>query len=182
VWSHALDQGTGLIPSLPQNSTDLAAEYGNSDYDQRQSLSGYVDYVIPGSSRGPYRLSHGWELNSLLTIHTGNPYTHVASSNTSGNGEYADRADATGLSPYAGVSHAIVNGVVQWFNPEAFADPATGQYGTLRRGQYFNPGYADVDFSILKNTKITSGSRFSSGPNSSTCSIIPTSRRLERQP
>jgi hypothetical protein len=111
--------------------------------------------VIPGSSRGPYKLSHGWELNSLITFHTGNPYTPVASSNTSGNGEYADRADATGVSPYAGVSHAIVNGLVQWFNPAAFADPPQGQYGTLRRGQYFNPGYGDIDFSVLKNTPIT---------------------------
>lgn len=155
VWSHALDQGTGFVPYLPQDSTNLAGEYGNSDYDQRQSLSGYVGYAIPGSPRGPFQLSHGWELNALMIFHTGNPYTPVASANTSGNGEYADRADATGLNPYAGVSHKIVNGVVQWFNPDAFADPPQGQYGTVRRGQYFNPGFGDVDFSILKNSKIT---------------------------
>lgn len=155
VWAHALDQGTGLIPYLPQNSYDLRAEYGNSDLDQRQSFSGYVNYAIPGSSRGPYKLTHGWELNSLISFHTGNPYSPVSSSNTSGNGEYADRADATGVSPYAGVSHSIVNGLVQWFNPAAFTDPPQGQYGTLRRGQYFNPGYGDIDFSVLKNTAIT---------------------------
>ena len=155
VWAHTLDQGTGLIPYLPQDSTNLRAEYGNSDLDQRQSLTGYVNYVMPGSSRGPYKLSHGWELNSLITFHTGNPYTPVATENTSGNGEFADRADATGLNPYAGVSHQIVNGLVQWFNPAAFVNPAQDQYGTLRRGQYFNPGYGDIDFSVLKNTPIT---------------------------
>jgi Carboxypeptidase regulatory-like domain len=155
VWSHTLDQGTGLIPYLPQNSYNLAAEYGNSDLDQRHSFSGYVTYAIPGSSHGPSKLTHGWELNSLISFHTGNPYTPVSSSNSSGNGEYADRADATGVNPYAGVSHNIVNGLVQWFNPAAFTDPAQGQYGTLRRGQYFNPGYGDIDFSVLKNTPIT---------------------------
>lgn len=155
VWSHTLDQGTGLIPYLPQDSTNLRAEYGNSDLDQRQSFSGYVNYSIPAFSKGPSKLTHGWELNSLISFHTGNPYTPVSTSNTSGNGEFADRADATAINPYGGVSHKIVNGLVQWFNPAAFVNPPQGLYGNLRRGQYFNPGYADIDFSVLKNTPIT---------------------------
>ena len=85
---------------------------------------------------------HGWELNSLITFHTGNPYIPVATSNTSGNGEYADPADATGVSPYAGVSHSIVNGLVQWFNPAAFVNAPQGQYGTLRRGNISIPDTA----------------------------------------
>jgi hypothetical protein len=98
--------------------------------------------------------TQGWQLNSGLYFHSGPSYTVLASSNTSGNGEYADRADTTGTSPYAGVTHKIVNGVVQWFNPAAFADPPVGQYGTTRRGQYTSPGFSDVDFSVIKNLKI----------------------------
>jgi hypothetical protein len=155
TWSHALDYETGLIPYLPQDSTNLKAEYGNSDFDTRNAFSAFIVYEIPGASRGWQWLTHGWQLNSGLYFHSGQPYTVIASSNASGNGEYADRADATGTSPYANVSHAISGGLVQWFNTAAFADPVSGAYGTTRRGQYTNPGFSDVDFSVLKNVKLS---------------------------
>ena len=158
TWSHSLDDMTGLFPYLPQDSTNPKAEYGNGDLDTRHTFVSYLSYDLPGSVRGPKWMSHGWELNSELNFHSGQPYTVLASTNTSGNGEFSDRADVVpGISPYAGVSHAVVDGVVQWFNPAAFQDPSQGQYGTERRGQYFNPGYSDVDFSILKNTELTRG-------------------------
>ncbi|MGD0417600.1 MAG: TonB-dependent receptor [Terriglobales bacterium] len=156
TWSHALDYETGLVPYVPQDSTNLKGEYGNSDFDTRSAFVGYFNYEVPGSSHGPKWLSHGWQLNGGLTFHGGQPFTVVASSNQSGNGENADRADAVpGVSPFAGVSHSIVNGVVQWFNPAAFVDPPQGQYGTTTRGQYRNPGYSEVDFSVFKDTHLT---------------------------
>ena len=120
-----LDFESGLIPYVPQDSTNLKAEYGNSDYDTRNAFVGYFNYKVPGSSHGPKWLSHGWQLNGSLTFHDGTPFTVLASTNPSGNGEYSDRADAVpGVNPFAGVFHKIVDGVVQWFNPAAFTDPA----------------------------------------------------------
>ncbi len=156
TWSHNLDFETGLIPYIPQDSTNPKGEYGNSDLDTRNTFIAYLIYDVPGSAHGPQQLSHGWQLNSGLNFHGGQPYTVVASTNTSGNGEFADRADPVpGVNPYTGVSHSVSNGLVQWFNPAAFQDPPQGQYGTERRGQYFNPGFSQVDFSVLKNTKLT---------------------------
>jgi Carboxypeptidase regulatory-like domain len=155
TWSHGLDYETGLIPYLPQDSTNLKAEYGSSDFDTRHAFAAFIVYNVPGSAHGLYGLTHGWQLNSGLYFHTGQPFTVLAGTNASGNGENADRADTTGISPFAGVSHSISNGLVQWFNPAAFADPPSGQYGTTRRGEYPNPGFSDVDFSVIKNTKIT---------------------------
>jgi hypothetical protein len=154
TWSHNLDEETGFIPYLPQNSFDLAGEYGNADFDVQNTFSAYANYDVPGSSRGPKWLSSGWQVNSLLSFHGGLPFSVTASHENSGNGESADRANQIGK-PFAGVSHKIVNGSVQWFNPAAFADPALGTYGTSRRGAYRNPGFADVDLSVFKNTKIT---------------------------
>ncbi len=154
TWSHALDYETGFIPYIPQNSFNPKGEYGNSDFDTRNTLTGYASYTLPGRDSGLTRLTNGWELNSAFSFHGGQPYTVVASSNTSGNGENADRANLVSK-PYAGVSHKIVGGVVTWFSPTAFADPAAGQYGTTRRGQFYNPGYSDVDFSVFKSTPIT---------------------------
>jgi outer membrane receptor protein involved in Fe transport len=154
TWSHALDYETGLLPYLPQDPTNEKAEYGNSDFDVRNTVTGYLDYAIP-AFRGPKRLTHGWEVNSGFSLHGGTPYTVDASSNVSGNGDNADRAVQVIANPYKGVSHAIVDGAVQWFNPSAFVDPANGTYSPTRRGQNYNPGYQAVDVAAIKTTAIT---------------------------
>ena len=154
--SHALDQETGLVPYLPQNSYDPGAEYGNSDFDTRHTFSGYISYLIPGGNAGPHLLTHGWELNSVLNFHTGQPFTVSASTNTSGNGDSADRASIVpGVDPFKGVNHSIQDGSVTWFNPAAFTDPAVGTFGNQRRNQFYNAGFQDIDFSVCKNTPIT---------------------------
>jgi hypothetical protein len=153
TWSHSLDEESGLIPYLPQNSYNLKGEYGNSDFDVTNSFSAYAQYDVPGGSRGPKWLTNGWQVNSLWTFHGGMPFSVTATNQNSGNGESADRANQIG-NPFAGVNHSIVNGSVQWFNTAAFADPALGTYGTSGRGQYRNPGFQDVDVSVFKNTQL----------------------------
>ena len=154
TWSHGLDYETGFIPYLPQNSFNPKGEYGNSDFDTRHTFTGYASYALPDRNSGLKRVTDGWELHSAFSFHGGQPFAVVASSNTSGNGENADRANLVGK-PFAGVSHSIVSGVVTWFSPTAFVDPPAGQYGTTRRNQFYNPGYSDVDFSVFKDTPIT---------------------------
>jgi hypothetical protein len=159
TYGHALDYETGLLPYVPQDPTNEKAEYGNSDFDVRNTFTGYLDYHIP-ASKGPERLVKGWEVNSGFSFHGGTAYTVASSSNPSGNGEGADRAVQVIRDPYAGVSHAIVDGAVQWFNPSAFVDcnssPAVQCiYSPTRRGQNYNPGYNSVDVALFKTTKIT---------------------------
>jgi hypothetical protein len=155
TWSHALDYESGLLPYLPQDPTNERAEYGNSDYDVRNTLTGYIDYKIP-SFKGPKHLTQGWEVNSGFSFHGGTPYTVDASSNVSGNGENADRALQV-LSNPNNVDHSIQSGAVQWFNPNAFVDPTPGTYSPTRRGQNSNPGYNSVDISAMKSTPIAEG-------------------------
>jgi len=153
TWSHALDYETGLIPYLPQDSYRQKLEYGNSDYDTRNTFAALLNYKIPGGTSLP-RLTTGWELNGAVSLHGGQPFSVVANADELGNGDNADRANVTGISPFKGVSHAIVDGGAQWFNSAAFSEPAPGQISNQRRNQYYNPGFSDVDFSIVKNTKI----------------------------
>jgi outer membrane receptor protein involved in Fe transport len=165
TWSHSFDHETGMLPYLPQNPYNEEQEYGNSDYDVRNTVTGFLDYAIP-AFRGPRRLTHGWEINSGFSLHGGTPYTVDASSNVSGNGDNADRAVQVMANPAAGLSHKIacVSGTcsVQWFNStgagdatSAFVDPAPGTYSPTRRGQNYNPGYSSVDVAAIKTTAIT---------------------------
>ena len=153
TWGHALDYETGALPYLPENSLDEAAERGNSDFDVRNTVTGYLDYTVP-AFRSPNRLTKGWELNSGFSFHGGTPYTVTSATNPSGNGEEADRAVQVIANPKAGVSHAVVNGAVQWFNPNAFVDATPGTYSPTRRGQNYNPGYSSVDLAVIKNAQI----------------------------
>lgn len=153
TWGHALDYETGALPYLPQNPLDEKPEYGNSDYDVRQTLTGYLDYKVK-QFPGPEHLAKGWELNSGFSFHGGTPFTVTSATNPSGNGESADRAVQVVAHPEAGVSHAIVDGAVQWFSSTAFADASLGQYSPTRRGQNYNPGYSAVDLAVLKNTPV----------------------------
>jgi len=153
TWSHALDYETGLLPYLPQDPTNERGEYGNSDFDVRNTFVGNFDYVVP-TFRGPKRLTKGFELSSGFQFHGGTPYTVDASTNVSGTGDNADRAIQTVSNPNR-VSHSIVGGSVQWFSPTAFVDPALGTFSPTRRGQNYNPGYGAFDLTAIKTTEIT---------------------------
>jgi hypothetical protein len=156
TWSHSIDEQSQIYLYNPQNSFCLRCEYGNSDFDVPQTSSTYITYDVPAGP-GPKWLSNGWQLNSLLNFHSGQPFS-VYSSNSggSGTGEYAERADfVPGVKPYAGVSHSVQSGAVNWLNPAAFAPSATGAYGDTPRNVLHGPGYSDVDLSVFKNTHIT---------------------------
>jgi Carboxypeptidase regulatory-like domain/TonB dependent receptor len=153
TWAHGLDDMTQYRGTLPQDSMNLKADYGSMDYDTRHNFTAVLNYGLPNASRFK-PLLNGWELSSLVSLHTGQPFSVFSSNDNSGTGEGAQRADLIG-DPYAGVSHAFNKDGVTWLNQAAFADPAAGLFGTSGRNAFYGPGYASVDFSVLKNTKIT---------------------------
>ena len=158
TWANGMDILTQFRNANITNALDPKADYGNMDYDTRHAFVSYLSYDIPGGSHLK-QLSNGWQLNSLLSFHSGQPYTVYTGEDSSGTGEGEDRVDETGLSPYAGASKSIqtVNGTrqVQWVTSGAFADPlatyGTYSFGTMRRNQLNAPGYGDVDLSVFKN-------------------------------
>ena len=59
---------------IPLDAFNLNQEYGNSDFDTRHNFTAYWTYEIPGSSRGPKILTHGWQWSGLLSFHSGQPF------------------------------------------------------------------------------------------------------------
>jgi hypothetical protein len=157
TWSHSLDEVSQYRGVIPFDSNNLKADYGNSDFDTRNTLTGSLNWEVPGSSFGPKALTHGWIISTVFSFHGGQPSDEVRQG-----------IDIIG-DPFGGVSHSFVKGKtlqdftgVQWINPNAFntnLDPLTcGRttsnnrcYGTLRRNQIFGPGFKDVDLSIGKS-------------------------------
>ena len=72
--------------------------------------------------------------------------------------EWASRANYTfapGCSPNHIINSAVKPGVIQWFDPSCYAPQAPGFLGNVRRNSVPGPGTLDLDFAIMKNTKIT---------------------------
>jgi len=154
TWAHGLDFLTQYRNANITNPSCLKCDYGNMDYDTRHAFVADLVYNIPGGSH--YKsLTNGWQVNSLVTFHSGQPYTVYTGNDTSGTGEGEDRVNLTGAGIYTGASKSIVNGAVQWFNIAAFTNPSTFSYGTMRRNQLNAPGYGDVDLSLFKNNTFT---------------------------
>jgi outer membrane receptor protein involved in Fe transport len=151
TWSHAFDDVTAYRGALPQNSTNFKGDYGQSDFDNRNIFTGEITYDVPGMESHK-ALTGGWQLNSVLAFHSGMPFTVLTDDQTDNTGENNQRADQVIANPYAGFKKQTVG--ANWLNPDAFADPAGGHWGTTHRNAYVAPGFGDVDFSIFKNTKI----------------------------
>jgi hypothetical protein len=152
AWSHNLDDSTAFN-ILPQNSANLKGDWGNSNFDIRNHVAGYLNYAIPSFSHGPKGLTHGWEVNGILKFQEGEPVNVLSGLNNSGTSENEDRASKIGPALYSDRS-VQANSYAQYLNPNSFVEPAVGTYGNLGRNQVYGPGFGDVDLSLVKTTPI----------------------------
>jgi hypothetical protein len=97
TYAHALDDDSINIGQyLPQDSTHPGLEYASSDFDITHRFTFSVTYAIP-ARKAPAQLLQGWELNSIVTVETGQPwYGNDTVDNISGTSEFADRWDFSG--------------------------------------------------------------------------------------
>ena len=108
--------------------------------------------MVLGDARGiAGALANGWKLSSLGILHTGIAETVYIGTNTYGNYDYTNqRADCIpGVSPYNSDKT-----IEHWFNPAAFAMPAQGTFGDCPRNSVYGPSFKQIDFSVLKDTKL----------------------------
>ena len=78
TFSHSLDElganwDFGYGAGLPEDSYNVGREYASSDFDIRQRLTLSLTYAIPGRT-GYGQLLEGWELNSIVTLESGQPW------------------------------------------------------------------------------------------------------------
>jgi len=97
-------------------------------------------------------------VNSSIAFNSGQPITVYTATDSSGTDQGNQRPNVAG-NPLMGISHKIVKPsdgstpYVQWLNTNAYSQPADGTWGNVSRNNVSGPGYADVDFSVIKNTK-----------------------------
>jgi hypothetical protein len=160
TYSKSIDDASGFFsttgdPNFPQNSYDLSAERGRSDFDIRHRFTLSYAYDLP-IARG-HRWLGGWQSFGVLTFQTGRPFTVALlkdydNTNTGiGNLGFGanDRPNVVG-------NPRLSNPAPQmWFNTRAFAIPPPGRFGNSGRNILDGPGTQTVNFSIVKNTAFT---------------------------
>ncbi len=151
---HSQDDLSYARGIIPQNSYCLKCDYGNSDFDIRHSFSMFLSYAVPEPHKYKLLLG-GWQLNTLVSVFTGSPFTVYSGNDSSGTAEFADRAEVVG-NPFSGVPASDrATSTYYWFNPAAFAAPAQGTYSNQGRNEFYGPSNHQVDFSLFKNFHIT---------------------------
>jgi len=91
TFSKSLDDASDGIDfnfatvAIPQDSNNLKAEHGPSNFDTKHRFTAAFTYEIPHFG-GPKRLSQGWQLNTIVTAQSGRPVPIVNSNDTSGTG------------------------------------------------------------------------------------------------
>jgi hypothetical protein len=154
TYGHSLDDLSYARHIIPQNSNCLQCDYGNSDFDIRQTFSMFLTYALPEPSKYKLLLG-GWQLNTLFSFFTGTPFTVLSGVDSSGTGEYADRAEVVG-NPFSGVPASNrAASTYYWFNPAAFTTPVQGTYSNQGRNAFYGPSTHQIDFSVFKNFAIT---------------------------
>jgi len=147
-----------------QNRQDVRAEYGLSDFDQRQRFVVSYLYQLPfgrgqrylSAARGlTAALTGGWQLNGILTFSSGNPFTVAVGQDRSLTGVNYQRADLVG--PNHGNLPASQRTVQCWFDTSAFQLAPLGTFGNAGRNIVIGPGTNNFDFSVLKTSQITEG-------------------------
>jgi hypothetical protein len=158
TWSHNIadyvDNLTG--GATPQNANNYAAERGDSMFDVRHRIVGYLTYELP-FGKGKRMLNQGgavnyliggWQINTIVTAQTGTTIQIFAVDQTGTGGNHISRPDCVGFARF-GASDNPRNGF--WLNPAAFAVPAPGEFGNCGAGAYHGPGLSNVDFSLFKS-------------------------------
>ena len=173
TWSHNfsdyVDNLTG--GSTPANAYNYSLERSNSPFDVRHRFVGHGTYSLPIGKGGMVlnndslasRLIGGWQVNTIITLETGTPFSVTASDQSRTGGNHQSRASCVS-DPFAGAtsdrSKFVGAGAPGFFiNPSAFALPSVGSFGNCAPRAFHGPGIENVDFSVFKNFPITESIR-----------------------
>ena len=169
MWSHSINENAvgGGEGAGPQDTFCRRCDRGNSAQDVRHTITSNWIYALPFGPGQRFLTSGlsshilgGWETSGIWTMRTGRMLTVTISRSAN---DLLDGAASGGASRsyrpnlVPGVSIYPAGGptLAQWFNPAAFAIPASRTWGNAGRAIATGPGLAQVDFSLQKRTRVS---------------------------
>ncbi len=137
------------------NPYNVSLDRGNCLFDRRQSLvvSSVVAVPFNGKFKG-HQLFEGWQVSGIGTVRTGAPFTVGDGFDQAGMGAAFVNPRPI-LNPGRTAENIKVGSLERWFDPTAFSLPPVGELGNAPRNFLIGPGFWNIDFSAMKNTRIT---------------------------
>jgi hypothetical protein len=170
TWSKSIDDASNFFPSAgdpnyPQNSYDLRAERGRSNFDVEHRLSVSYVYDLPFGKGRAYladngawsKILSGWQTSGIVTLQSGRPFTValLRELDNSGTGISALGFGANDRPNVIGDPNLGEQSPERWFNTSAFTLPPPGTFGNAGRNILDGPGYQNVNASLIKNTALS---------------------------
>ena len=161
TYSHAITNAQNDFRT-PQNTYDLNAERGETQFDRRHVFNLSYVYELPFYRNQEGAVGHllgGWEFVGIIYAYAGLPLTVTGGARRDPAGlglldpnSFAGRRPNQVADPNAGAPHTFD----QWFNTSAYVNVpnAAGPPGNSRRGAVRGPGAQRWDISLFKNTHI----------------------------
>jgi len=149
------------------NTYDDTNFYGPSDFDRRHVLNFYYIYDLPFWRQQDtmlHNLLGGWQISGATFYRTGTPFSIQQTAT-----DIAGVGDQSVGQPWnlvgdvnANTNNKFSNGAAAdtnyFFNPAAFAAPASGTFGNSTRNLLYNPGQNEWDLAIFKNFRVKGSS------------------------
>jgi outer membrane receptor protein involved in Fe transport len=155
TWSRLLDNASADGDG-PPNPFDLNENWGISDLDLEHRFVTSFIWQMPEPAKQPRwirDLLGGWQTNAIVTLESGSPFGVASGRDNSQSGVNRDRADMIGnpeLDPHRPRGELVA----RYFNTDAFVVNAPGTFGNSRRNLLRGPGFANVDFGLVKNVRL----------------------------
>ena len=153
TWSHAFDIIDGELFSNVNNPFNTHWDYGPAGWDRRQISVSSIIYSIPlfkdSGTRAEKALIGGWEISSIATFESGNPFSIGNGVDNLGfGGGTSNRANIVAPVTYPKTRFA-------WFSTSSFAAPGPLQWGTAARNDVVGPGRNNWNIAMYKGFRFT---------------------------
>jgi hypothetical protein len=168
MWAHGItDASIGAGESVTiQDMACRACDRSSTNIDVRHYFTTNAIYELPFGKGKPFvqdglgaAVFGGWELAGIATARTGLPVnitiSRKAAALPDGNTSSQRPNYVAGWD-----GDAATETTTSWFNPAAFATPASGTWGNLGRYAAYGPGAVEFDTSLQRRFRLTEKARF----------------------
>ena len=159
--SHATDDGCSAdigADCNTQNVYNRTQDVQVAAFNEKSVFSGSFTFQSPfgrpghNSNKAVNMVAGGWQLNGILQLNSGLPYTVTTSTAILNNGGFnQERANVTG-DPNSG-GHTVA----QWFNTAAFSNPAPYTFGNSKGNSMISDWGKNLDISLFRKFGVGAG-------------------------
>ena len=161
TWSRTIDESFDRWDTISTATNGVGGAMDPDDHKNDRSLASYhighnfstsFTYEFPAGdfdSAAARALINGWQVNGILKLSEGNPFTVRMGFNQSNNGAII-HSTRPNLRPGAD-NNPTGGGPDRYFDVSSFEPQTRGFYGNLGRNTLIGPGLRNFDLALVKN-------------------------------